>query len=160
MVRLAEAVLARARAELVVEALTPEGPNTRAPTRRMASFTSGGAALSAYTHAQTSVLSGPRGCHTRSVRDVGRSIEKFGKTVPTIGLIDFSRGPRRVSSSGPIRSSYSRISGMGGSDLVSRPTTLTPWPLPNESMVPLGSATTRKSPAKPVRIAARWVQGT
>src|SRR5215468_8123175 len=58
------------------------GPNTRAPITRSAFLTSGGAALSTKIHAQTSVLSGPRGCHTRIVRDVGRRIEKFGNTVP------------------------------------------------------------------------------
>ena len=40
------------------------------------------------TNERTSVFSGPRGCQTRNVRDVPRNNEKFGKTVPTIGLIN------------------------------------------------------------------------
>jgi hypothetical protein len=47
------------------------------------------------------------GCHTRIAREVGRSIEKFGKTVPTIGLPRSSRGPSRVRTSG-------RICALGG----------------------------------------------
>src|SRR6516225_8878456 len=51
----------------------PDGPNTRTPASRMASLTSGGAALSANTHAHTSVLSGPLGCQPRKVREGRRS---------------------------------------------------------------------------------------
>src|SRR5690242_21158665 len=64
----------------------PDGPNPRMPARRIASLTAAGAALSAKTQPQTSVFSGPRGCQTRKVRETERSIEKFGKSVPTIGL--------------------------------------------------------------------------
>ena len=80
----------------------PEGLKPRTPASRIASLTCGGAALSTKTHDQTSVLSGPRGCQTRNVREVARSIEKLGNTVPTIGLIRPDRGPSRFSTSGRI----------------------------------------------------------
>ena len=69
----------------------PDGLKPRTPASRIASLTCGGAALSAKIQDQTSVLSGPRGCHTRKLREVARSIEKFGNIVPTIGLISFAR---------------------------------------------------------------------
>src|ERR1700756_405128 len=78
----------------------PDGPKPRMPASRIASLTAAGAALSAKTHAQTSVFSGPRGCQTRKVRETERSIEKFGKSVPTIGFTRLRRGPRRFSTSG------------------------------------------------------------
>ena len=78
------------------------GLKPRTPASRNASLTSGGAALSTNTHDQISVLSGPRGCHTRNVREVPRNTEKFGNTVPTIGLISAARGPSRWSTSGRI----------------------------------------------------------
>ena len=73
----------------------PDGLKPRTPARRNAFLTSGGAALSTKTQDQISVFSGPRGCQTRNVREVPRSSEKFGKTVPTIGLISAARGPSR-----------------------------------------------------------------
>ena len=78
----------------------PDGLKPRTPDSRNASFTSDGAALSTNTHDQTSVFPGPRGCHTRIVRDVPRSSEKFGNTVPTIGLVSAARGPSRRLTSG------------------------------------------------------------
>ncbi len=83
----------------------PEGLKPRTPASRIASLTSGGAALSTKTQDHTSVLSGPRGCQTRKVREVARNSEKFGNTVPTIGLIRLARSPRRFSTSGRIASS-------------------------------------------------------
>ncbi len=83
----------------------PEGLKPRTPASRIAFLTWAGAALSMNTHDQTSVLSGPRGCQTRKVREVARSSEKFGKTVPTIGLTKRERGPRRLCTSGRIASS-------------------------------------------------------
>ena len=57
------------------------------------------------THDHTSVLSGPRGCQTRNVREVARSSEKFGKTVATIGLTSAERGPSRVLTSARVAQS-------------------------------------------------------
>src|SRR5712691_11534526 len=47
-------------------------------------------------HDQTSILSGPRGCQTRKVREVARRKEKLGKTVPTVGLTTPSLGPQAL----------------------------------------------------------------
>src|SRR5216683_1800995 len=133
----------------------PEGLNPRTPAKRIASLTSGGAALSVYTHDQTSVLSGPRGCHTRKVREVARSIEKLGKAVPTIGLMRPDRGPRRLSTSGRISFSYSRISHIGGSPTSFGPKQIRMWPLPGDTVLPIVSGLVEAPVLKAVFTAER-----
>src|SRR5258708_18320208 len=117
----------------------PEGLKPRIPASRIASLTCGGAVLSVKTHDHTSVLSGLRGCQTRNVREVARSIEKLGKAVPTIGLMRLDRGPRRLSTSGRIAFSYSRISGIGGSPTSFGPKQIRVWPLPGDTVLPIVS---------------------
>src|SRR5713101_3798321 len=111
-------------------------------------------------HDQTSILSGPRGCQTRKVREVARRKEKLGKTVPTVGLTTPSRGPRRCSTSGRISSSYARIAGTGGSLTSWAPDARIQWPLPGEMTLPPAVGRVLPPQLKPVRIAERWLQGT
>src|SRR5882672_10858110 len=133
----------------------PEGLKPRTPASRMASLTCGGAALSVKTQDHTSVLSGPRGCHTRKVREVARSIEKLGKAVPTIGLMRLDRGPRRLSTSGRISFSYSRISGIGGSPTSFGPKQIKTWPLPGDTVLPIVSGLVEAPVLKAVFTAER-----
>src|SRR5215510_4096379 len=111
-------------------------------------------------HDHTSILSGPRGCQTRKVREVARRKEKLGKTVPTVGFTRPSRGPRRCSTSGRIASSYARISGTGGSLTSWAPDARIQWPLPGEMTRPLAVGRVLVPELKPVCIAERWLQGT
>src|SRR6516165_11296055 len=138
----------------------PDGLKPRTPVRRSASLMYGGAALSVYTHDHTSVLSGPRGCQTRKVREVARSIEKLGKVVPTIGLIRAERGPRRFSTSGRISFSYSRISGIGGSATSFGPKQIRTWPLPGDTKLPVVSGLAAAPELKLVLTAERWLHCT
>src|SRR5260370_20300554 len=115
----------------------PDGLKPRTPASRIAYLTCGGAVLSAKIHDQTSVLSGPRGCHTRKLREVARNIEKFGNIVPTIGLMSLDRAPRRCSTSGRISFSYSRISGIGGAPPSLGPNPHRIWALPGPAPHPV-----------------------
>src|SRR5260370_7505844 len=84
----------------------PDGLKPRRPASRIASLTCGGAAFSAKIQDQTSVLSGPRGGHTRKLREGARNIEKFGNIVPTIGLITPDPAPSPCSPPPRISPSY------------------------------------------------------
>ena len=64
----------------------PDGLKPWMTDSRTLSLTSGGASLSTYPQAHISMLSGPRGCHTRMVREVLRMNEKLGNTVPANGF--------------------------------------------------------------------------
>src|SRR6516225_6599582 len=138
----------------------PDGLKPRTPVRRSASLMYGGAALSVYTHDHTSVLSGPRGCQTRKVREVARSIEKLGKVVPTIGLIRAERGPRRFSTSGRISFSYSRIAVTGGSATSVVPKQIRTWPFPGDTRLPLGCGLVAAPKLKFALTAERWLHCT
>jgi hypothetical protein len=116
--------------------------------------------LSAKIHDHTSVLSGPRGCQTRKLREVARNIEKFGNIVPTIGLMSFARAPSRCSTSGRIAFSYSRISGIGGSPTSFAPTQIRMCPLPGETMLPVEVGLVPTPALNAVWIAERWVHCT
>src|SRR5260370_16913710 len=80
----------------------PDGLKPRTPASRIASLTCGGAALSAKIQDQTSVLSGPRRCHTRKLREGPRHIEKFGNIVPTIRLLSFYPAPHPLPPPAPL----------------------------------------------------------
>ena len=102
----------------------------------------------------------PVDARTRNVRDVTRSIEKFGNIVPTIGVTRPERAPRRLSASERICCSYSRISGTGGSAPSFTPKQITAWPLPGDTVLPVVSGLVDAPELNAVSIAERWLYPT
>src|SRR5437870_13023001 len=70
------------------------------------------------------------------------------------------RGPRRLSTSGRISSSYSRISGIGGSPTSFGPKQIRTWPLPGDTVLPMVSGLVDAPVLKAVFTAERCDQPT